>query len=380
MHAERFRTARRRLVRAGCAVLLLPALFWPALLWPARASAADVTVTCGSTLTSSVTLTEDLTCPGDGLIIGADNVTIDLAEHTIRGAGSGTGVQVGPSGTAWTGTVIRDGRIEGFATSVGADDLRPHITLDLRDMTITGGPVRLRGGAWPELSIGGSGHRCAVDAVVVRQIRLTIDRCALHSVSALNTYTTLTSSKLTSGGLSFSEGNAGLVTGNVFDNAPVSADNNSWNLVLRDNVFRNADIAVRAGWAPAAVIEDNTFKDNSIGVYGYLMDATITGNRFTGNGTAGIYVQRSTSSTQSFSSNVFKRNGHDPSGLTDEAGYPVRGAIHIGRATSPITLTGNVGKHNAGHFIWVSPPSGVIDGGANRGHPCGPQPLPLVCH
>ncbi|YCK40019.1 right-handed parallel beta-helix repeat-containing protein [Actinomadura sp. ATCC 39365] len=332
-------------------------------------------------MTASVTLTGDLTCPGDALIVGADNVTIDLAGHTLRGAGTGTGVQVGSQGAAWTGTVIRDGRIEGFATSVGDDALTPHITVGLRDMTIAGGPVKLRGGAWPELSISGSSlRRCEVDAVDARQVRLTIDGCTLHRVSARSTYTTLTSSRVISGGLSFNENNAGLVTGNVFDNAPISADNNSWNVVLRDNVFKNADIAVRAGWAPGTLVEDNTFKNNSIGVYGDRSDATIARNRFIGNRTAGIYVRNSTSSTSSFIDNVFKGNGRDPSGLTDEAGHPVRGAIHIGRGSSPITLTGNVGKHNAGYFVWITPPAGVIDGGGNRGRPCGPQPLPLICH
>ncbi|MGW2221041.1 hypothetical protein ACWCSD_39170, partial [Nonomuraea sp. NPDC001684] len=86
------------------------------------------------------------------------------------------------------------------------------------------------------------------------------------------------------------------------------------------------------------------------------------------------------STTSSFIDNVFKGNGHDPSGLTDEAGLPVRGAIHIGRRSSPITLTGNVGKHNDGYFVWITPPSGAIDGGGNRGRPCGPQPPPLTCH
>ncbi|MFI7107429.1 right-handed parallel beta-helix repeat-containing protein [Nonomuraea sp. NPDC050227] len=374
-HRPRRSTTTRRLVRAGCSVLLLTATVG---LGRTAAASAGAPVTCGSVLTGSVTLTGDLTCPGDALIVGADDVTIDLAGHTLQGAGTGTGVQVSSQGTAWTGTVIRDGRIEGFATSVGDDALTPHITVALRDMTITGGPVKLRGGAWPELSISGSPRRCDVDAVDARQVRLTIDGCTLHRVSARSTYTTLTSSRVISGSLSFNENNAALVTGNVFDNAPISADNNSWNVVLRDNVFKNADIAVRAGWAPDTLIEDNTFKNNSIGVYGYLMDATIARNRFIGNRTAGIYVRDST--TSSFIDNVFKGNGHDPSGLTDEAGLPVRGAIHIGRRSSPITLTGNVGKHNDGYFVWITPPSGAIDGGGNRGRPCGPQPLPLTCH
>ena len=54
---------------------------------------------CGATITHSVTLRHDLTnCPGDGLVIGADHVTLDLAGHTIDGdaviGGDDTGVRL----------------------------------------------------------------------------------------------------------------------------------------------------------------------------------------------------------------------------------------------------------------------------------------------
>ncbi len=44
------------------------------------------TVHCGQTLTQSVRLANDLTnCPADGLVIGADGITVDLNGHTIDG-------------------------------------------------------------------------------------------------------------------------------------------------------------------------------------------------------------------------------------------------------------------------------------------------------
>ncbi|HEX5923678.1 MAG TPA: hypothetical protein VFY45_07585, partial [Baekduia sp.] len=52
---------------------------------PASAS-ASTTVHCGQTLTHSVRLANDLTdCPADGLVIGADGITVDLNGHTIDG-------------------------------------------------------------------------------------------------------------------------------------------------------------------------------------------------------------------------------------------------------------------------------------------------------
>jgi parallel beta-helix repeat protein len=50
------------------------------------AHAQGPSVTCGQTITHDTTLTADLTnCPGDGLVIGADNITINLNGHTIDG-------------------------------------------------------------------------------------------------------------------------------------------------------------------------------------------------------------------------------------------------------------------------------------------------------
>ena len=56
------------------------------LAGPALAHDPEV-VTCGQTLTHSVKLARDLTnCPGNGLVIGANRITVDLNGHTVDGA------------------------------------------------------------------------------------------------------------------------------------------------------------------------------------------------------------------------------------------------------------------------------------------------------
>ena len=45
-------------------------------------------VQCGDVITQDTTLDSDLIdCPGDGLVIGADDVTLDLNGHTVDGDG-----------------------------------------------------------------------------------------------------------------------------------------------------------------------------------------------------------------------------------------------------------------------------------------------------
>jgi hypothetical protein len=54
------------------------------------ASSADaktaVPVSCGETITTDTKLANDLSdCPQDGIVIGADDITLDLNGHTIDG-------------------------------------------------------------------------------------------------------------------------------------------------------------------------------------------------------------------------------------------------------------------------------------------------------
>ena len=64
---------------------------------PASAGTVSGAPACGTTVTISITLTADIgPCSGDGLIIGADKVSINLNRHTISGDGNyENGVQVG---------------------------------------------------------------------------------------------------------------------------------------------------------------------------------------------------------------------------------------------------------------------------------------------
>jgi nitrous oxidase accessory protein NosD len=83
-------------------------------------SGASSSPACGEVLTRNVRLTHDLTgCPGAGLVVGADGITIDLGGHAVRGNG-------GTSLTDGIGIVlqdrshvtIRNGEVAGFFIGV----------------------------------------------------------------------------------------------------------------------------------------------------------------------------------------------------------------------------------------------------------------------
>ena len=82
---------------------------------PATSQASGVA--CGSTITSHTKLRADLTnCPADGLVIGADGITLDLGRRTIDGAGTGAGIRL----AGHRNVTIKGGTVREFATGVVA--------------------------------------------------------------------------------------------------------------------------------------------------------------------------------------------------------------------------------------------------------------------
>lgn len=74
---------------------------------------------CGQYITQDTTLhTDILGCQGNGIVIGADNITLDLNGHTI----SGNGFNYGVFSYDHSGVVIENGTIRSFYQGVGLDE------------------------------------------------------------------------------------------------------------------------------------------------------------------------------------------------------------------------------------------------------------------
>jgi parallel beta-helix repeat protein len=91
-------------------------------LCAAPALARDTaTVRCGDHLTRSVTLSRDLMgCTGDGLVVDADGVTVDLGGHTISGSRTATGVR-----SEHANVTVQRGTITRFANAVDVNGPPP---------------------------------------------------------------------------------------------------------------------------------------------------------------------------------------------------------------------------------------------------------------
>lgn len=113
MTARREATVRKALVVLGIAVLFAAAM-------PPGNSAT--LLVCGSVVRSSVRLDHDLlSCPGDGLVVGASGIEIDLGGHRIDGTLKKDSQGIDNS-AGHNGVTISSGDITDFAKGVYGND------------------------------------------------------------------------------------------------------------------------------------------------------------------------------------------------------------------------------------------------------------------
>jgi parallel beta-helix repeat protein len=85
------------------------------------AKAAATPVSCGAVITTNTKLQSDLVdCPGDGIVIGSDNIKLDLGGHRVDGLGSAA--PFGSNGIDNSGgydnVIIKDGTVTEFQQGV----------------------------------------------------------------------------------------------------------------------------------------------------------------------------------------------------------------------------------------------------------------------
>jgi len=78
---------------------------------------SQATVSCGSVITANTTLCADIgPCSGNGLIIGASNITLDCADATISGRTGSTNVGINITGQS--GVAVKNCVITGFSYGI----------------------------------------------------------------------------------------------------------------------------------------------------------------------------------------------------------------------------------------------------------------------
>jgi parallel beta-helix repeat protein len=366
---------------------------------PAQAHTRDQykPISCGQTITHDIRLTADLgPCPGPGIVIGADDVTVDLAGHTISGDGAPCGettCDAGVDNTAGHGDLrIVGGTIRGFAVGIlsigGAGDL-----------LVAGNRVvdNLNGG----IVVGES------DGDVVRHNTVTGSTFGCGILLVASNATTVAHNAIDRNNLGiclFGESSHNVVRHNVVthDHDEAISISGAGNLIEGNRLADNADGII----AQDDVASDNMIRHNvatgtgafghpDSGGFGVILDGadrnTVVHNTLSGVRGPAIYVVQldgaSAAEGNVISHNRATSGGNDGiligDGSSDtlvdhNAAY---GSGHDGiEVTSPATtLTANTAFDN--HDLGIEAVPGVTDGGGNRafenGNPL--QCLNIVC-
>ena len=337
---------------------------------------AQAAVGCGDTITTDTTLHQDLVnCPNNGIIIDADNVSLDLNGHLVDGdgipaAGCDPGTEFCDEGLAalnHDGVTIKSGRVREFGDGVAVGRARHVRLLSISSSKNTFfGIVLFR--AARSLVRGSSGNRNpapdgdGMGLFSSHRVRVLNNSFRRNAEPGLH--------------LAFDSGH-NLIKGNVFGrNAPaVLVEKADRNRILGNRFVRNGASVVVASGSANVIARNHILK----GQDGIAIEKghrnLVSRNVIDGPRQAGIYLALNRPSIGGHD-NLVRRNLVRGSG---ENAFLVRAADRHSRLKGNIAigagndgfdiesrsakLTRNRANHN--HDLGIRAVRGVIDGGGN---------------
>ena len=235
-----------------------------AVAGPAKASHVE----CGEEITADTTLDSDLAdCPNNGIVIGADGISLDLAGHRIDGDGAPAVscnpevefCDIGISNDGYDGVTIKNGSLREFDFGVGVVEARENRLLRVTSRRQASFGAGFFGSARSLIRGGTFGHNVPPegDGIGVfgsRHIRIVDNQIrsnegpgihlgdSSHNVVKQNTFARNGHSVLI-------EGNANYVSGNrIVGGAGILAAPGDRNVITENHVSRAIDsIAVEDG-------------------------------------------------------------------------------------------------------------------------------------
>jgi parallel beta-helix repeat protein len=331
---------------------------------PAAGGAGGVStlahVTCGQVISVDTTLDADLVCSNtDGIVIGADGITLDLNGHSIIQT-EPESFTAGVAITGHEGVTVQNGAIGLFRDGVFVNGGRTNTIRGLL-LKSNGFGVRLAGSRLNVVTdntvFGTGGTGILLSGADSNRITLNRLRTAAIFLSSL---------------LGEASDN-NLVKRNLVVGAGISVFGVS-NTIRGNTVVRAPGTGIGAFVGSSSAADRTQIVGNAVTAAGVLVetigtgilieadDVVVTGNTVTAASLSGILVTDSAAGTV-LTGNTAESNG--------EHGIRVRSA--------DATLTGNHGNFNVLHGIDAEP--GVTDGGGNtaRHNATPPDCLGVVC-
>ncbi|MEY2474606.1 MAG: large repetitive protein [Actinomycetota bacterium] len=320
------------------------ALVSAGMLVNAAPAGAATKITCGQVITVNTTLANDLhDCHTNGLVIGADNVTLDLNGHTIDGDGRSD--TDGVEAFGHDGVTVRNGVVQQFAVGVA---LLKGSRLSATDLTLTN---HRHVGVFADTVHGLTVQRVNASSIAFPGIFATrssdaqitgntVRRSGGGIVVSATTRAAVTGNQLTRIGCIGIEV-FGATTYSLFDGNTVTGGGCEA-LVLADGSSNNA-------------VTRNTFTGNDGGI-GLLEadDNVLSGNVIRHNHFSGTYVAGA--SGNRLDGNVLADNGEGSEGGIHVG--PDGSTLARGNSLTRNTITGSIGD---GILVDAGSPSTMLD-------------------
>jgi len=329
------------------------------------------TLACGDTVIQSVTLNVDLDCTGVGLTIAADDITLDLGNHTITGGNIVIGNSPVPRVDDRHDILVRNGtvvqgfdilgasrvRLDHLNVGVGGINIGAYRDLTISATTVIGGDVSNRKlGDFPGDTVKIAGSTFANSSLALLTGAFDIENC------------TFTDSSIHS-----NQGPPDTIAGSILTNTGVSFYTDTTSETIVRNTITGGTGVYLDGSNVHAVVTDNTFSHGDVGLAMDVIaahDSLVTRNTFRDNDTAGLLlyvVSRCDvcSGPLLVRGNHFIDNGSRSNGKQDSAGRTINDGLHADiPPPSHLTITGNETVATTAYGI-EAPLGTVADGGGN---------------
>jgi parallel beta-helix repeat protein/surface protein len=256
----------------------------------ASAASNEVTPTvlsCGDTINSNTTLTADLNCPADGLIIGADNITLDCAGRSIIGNGAGAGVSL----YGRSGVTVKNCSISSFDSGIA-------IAFDSNNNTISNNTISSNTSYGIFLQSNSNNNSLTGNNISLNGVGIL-----LASLSNSNTVTGNTVDSSADTGIILSESSSNSITNNTASsnaNYGVLLSTGSSNNTLDSNTasFSSGGIILDSGSSNNTVTNNTTNSNYGYGIlFQFDSNSNIISSNTVDSNTYGIYSESSTLNT-----------------------------------------------------------------------------------
>ena len=356
---------------------------------------------CGAVITADTTLLHDLIdCPGDGIVIGAANVTLDLNRHTIDGdAASGAfGPDIGIRNDGFDGVTVKSGTVREFDFGIRISNVSANSLLRLLSTLNSRAGIRAEGSEGGRLLASTAVDNGTFGIILFGENHNNLlegnaasdnggggigDFVSDHDRIAHNVVTGNAEEGIAVGGSSDSSVEQNSVSDNFGGIAVFGSDRNT---VTGNRVFRNRDNIIIDGDGNSVLanhVSDALGCDDGEGCgFGISVeggaDNLIADNTIARTLHSGIRLDAYGAPV---SGNVFRHNNVHAAGIdgiainTDQVGPVLNTFLDSNLVTgaaddgidvdsSSTTLTSNVANHNGD--LGVEAAAGVIDGGNNH--------------